>query len=195
MEQKQKNTSAGNSTNPVSQKQGVNPVTASREKAKEALIHGAFFAMWKLNGAITLQLVDALLDYMVSHRDDPHPIETLEKEPSQAIWSCFFQAYREKATVTDSNSRNPQQSFRNMLSSFPAKAKAVMVALNEAGLPTNWIMPKNSKRISFSQEDEKEINDLLQKSGILNPSMDIASRYKVFKALGGRLTSRAKKQQ
>ena len=188
MTQTQKPNAGGNtSTNPAS----------IRGKAYEALLgkDGAFSSMHALNPMITGDVVNALIDFFLVNSDEPHPIEILEKEPSQAIWSCFFQAYREKATVTDSNSRNPQQSFRNMLSSFPAKAKAVMVALNEAGLPTNWIMPKNSKRISFSQEDEKEINDLLQKSGILNPSMDIASRYKVFKALGGRLTSRAKKQQ
>ena len=81
-----------------------------------------------------------------------------------------------------------------MLSSFPAKAKQVMIALEEAGLKNKWIIPKNNKKVSFSPEDEKEINLLLQKSGILNPSMELRDRYKLFKALGGRLSSRAKKQ-
>ena len=79
-----------------------------------------------------------------------------------------------------------------MLSSFPAKSKAVMLALDEAGLKNNWIIPKNSKKQSLSEADIKEIDSLLAKTGVLNPSMDIASRYKVFKALGGKLTSRHK---
>ena len=207
MEQKQKNTSAGNSTNPVSQKQGVtsqvtvNPkqddIKAIRGKAYEALLtkDGAFSSMYALNPMITGDVVNALLDFFIVNSDEPHPIEILGKEPSKTIWQSFFRAYQEPGQATDSNTKNPSQSFRNMLSSFPAKAKAVMVALNEAGLPTNWIMPKNSKRISFSQEDEKEINSLLQKAGVLNPSMDLKDKYKIYKALGGKLTSRLVKQQ
>ena len=71
-----------------------------------------------------------------------------------------------------------------------------MLALDECGLKNSWIIPKNSKKQSLSEADIKEIDSLLAKTGVLNPSMDIASRYKVFKALGGKLTSRkeAKKQ-
>ena len=206
MEQKQKNTSAGNSTNPVSQKQGVtlqvtvNPkqddIKAIRGKAYESLCgkDGAFSSMYALNPMITGDVVNALLDFFLVNSDEPHPIEILEKEPSKTIWSAFFQAYKQPGKATDSNSRNPQQSFRNMLSSFPAKAKQVMIALDTCGLPNNWVIPKNNKKVSFSPEDEKEINLLLQKSGILNPSMELRDRYKLFKALGGRLSSRAKKQ-
>ena len=206
MEQKQKNTSAGNSTNPVSQKQGVTPqvtvnpkqddTKAVRGKAYEALCgkDGAFSSMYALNPMITGDVVNALLDFFLVNSDEPHPIELLEKEPSKTIWSAFFQAYKQPGKATDSNSRNPQQSFRNMLSSFPAKAKQVMIALDTCGLPNNWVIPKNNKKVSFSPEDEKEINLLLQKSGILNPSMELRDRYKLFKALGGRLSSRAKKQ-
>ena len=206
MEQKQKNTSAGNSTNPVSQKQGVTPqvtvnpkqddIKAIRGKAFEALPakDGAFSSMSALNPMITGDVVNALLDFFMVNSDEPHPIELLEREPSKTVWSAFFQAYKQPGKATDSNSRNPQQSFRNMLSSFPAKAKQVMIALDTCGLPNNWVIPKNNKKVSFSPEDEKEINLLLQKSGILNPSMELRDRYKLFKALGGRLSSRAKKQ-
>ena len=204
MEQKQKNTSAGNSTNPVSQKQDVNSpvnpkqddIKAIRGKAYESLCgkDGAFSSMYALNPMITGDVVNALLDFFLVNSDEPHPIELLEKEPSKTIWSAFFQAYKQPGKATDSNTKNPSQSFRNMLSSFPAKAKQVMIALDEAGLPNNWIIPKASKKVTFSQEDEKEINLLLQKSGILNPSMELRDRYKLFKALGGRLSSRAKKQ-
>ena len=206
MEQKQKNTSAGNSTNPVSQKQGVTPqvtvnpkqddTKAVRGKAYESLCgkDGAFSSMYALNPMITGDVVNALLDFFLVNSDEPHPIELLVKEPSKTIWSAFFQAYKQPGKATDSNSRNPQQSFRNMLSSFPAKAKQVMIALDEAGLPNCWVIPKASKKVTFSQEDEKEINSLLQKAGVLNPSMDLKDKYKIYKALGGRLSSRAKKQ-
>jgi len=197
---------AGNSTNPVSQKQGVTPqvtvnpkqddIKAIRGKAFEALLakDGAFSSMSALNPMITGDVVNALLDFFMVNSDEPHPIELLEKEPSKTIWSAFFQAYKQPGKATDSNTKNPSQSFRNMLSSFPAKAKQVMIALDTCGLPNNWVIPKNNKKVSFSPEDEKEINLLLQKSGILNPSMELRDRYKLFKALGGRLSSRAKKQ-
>ena len=92
------------------------------------------------------------------------------------------------------NTANATQSFRNMLSTFPAKAKQVMIALDEAGLKNLWVIRKNSKKQSLSEADEKEINSLLANMGVFNSSMDIASRYKVFKALGGRLSSRKAKQ-
>ena len=205
MEQKQKNTSAGNSTNPVSQKQDVNsPVNpkqddtkAVRGKAYESLCgkDGAFSSMYALNPMITGDVVNALLDFFIVNSDEPHPIDILKNEPSKTIWQSFFRAYQERSKATDSNSRNPQQSFRNMLSSFPAKAKQVMIALDTCGLPNNWIIPKNSKKQSLSEADIKEIDSLLAKTGVLNPSMDIASRYKVFKALGGKLTSRKEAKQ
>jgi hypothetical protein len=187
MTQTQKPNAGGNtSTNPAS----------IRGKAYEALLgkDGAFSSMHALNPSITANLANSLLDFFITHADEPHPIELLEKTPLLNVWECFFQAYKQPGKATDSNTKNPSQSFRNMLSSFPAKAKQVMIALDEAGLPNNWIIPKASKKVTFSQEDEKEINLLLQKSGILNPSMELRDRYKLFKALGGRLSSRAKKQ-
>ena len=87
MEQKQKNTSAGNSTNPVSQKQGVtlqvtvNPkqddIKAIRGKAYESLCgkDGAFSSMYALNPMITGDVVNALLDFFMVNSDEPHPIE------------------------------------------------------------------------------------------------------------------------
>ena len=195
--QKQKNTSAGNSTTPASQQQDINsPVDPKqiRGKAYEALCgkDGAFSSMFALNPMITGDVANALIDFFLVNSDEPHPIEILEKEPSKNIWIAFFRAYQEPSKATDSNSRNPSQSFRNMLSSFPAKAKQVMIALDEAGLKNNWIIPKSNKKVSFSPEDEKEIHSLLQKAGVLNPSMDLKDKYKIFKALGGKLTSRKK---
>lgn len=206
MEQKQKNTSAGNSTTPASQQQDVNTpnpasmqdktINSIRGKAYGSLCgkDGAFSSMYALNPMITGDVVNALLDFFIVNSEDPNPIDILKNEPSKTIWQSFFRAYQEPSKATDSNSKNPQQSFRNMLSSFPAKSKAVMLALDEAGLKNNWIIPKNNKKVSFSPEDEKEINYLLANMGVFNSSMELKDRYRVFKALGGRLSSRAKKQ-
>ena len=196
---------AGNntSTNPASQEQDVNSpnpasmqdtINSIRGKAYEALCgtDGAFSSMFALNPMITGDVVNALLDFFMVNSDEPHPIEILAEEPSKTIWSAFFRAYQERGKATDSNTKNPSQSFRNMLSSFPAKAKQVMIALDEAGLKNNWIIPKSSKKVSFSPEDEKEINSLLQKAGVLNPSMELKDRFRIYKALGGKLTSRKK---
>ena len=204
-------------TNPPASMQGVNPnpinkdkgtasqvtvnpkqddIKAIRGKAYESLCgkDGAFSSMYALNPMITGDVVNALLDFFIVNSDEPHPIDILKNEPSKAVWQSFFRAYQEPSKATDSNSRNPQQSFRNMLSSFPAKAKQVMIALDTCGLPNNWIIPKSSKKVSFSPEDEKEINNLLVKMGVFNSSMELRDRYRIFKALGGRLSSRAKKQ-
>ena len=188
MTQTQKPNAGGNtSTNPAS----------IRGKAYEALLgkDGAFSSMHALNPSITANLANSLLDFFITHADEPHPIELLEKTPLLNVWSCFFQAYKQPGKATDSNTKNPSQSFRNMLSSFPAKAKQVMIALEEAGSKNKWIIPKNNKKVSFSPEDEKEINSLLQKAGVLNPSMDLKDKYKIYKALGGKLTSRLVKHQ
>ena len=148
----------------------VNPkqddIKAIRGKAYESLCgkDGAFSSMFALNPMITGDVVNALLDFFIVNSEEAHPIDILKNEPSKAVWQSFFRAYQEPSKATDSNSRNPQQSFRNMLSSFPAKAKQVMIALDTCGLPNKWIIPKNNKKVSFSQEDEKEINSLLQKA-------------------------------
>jgi len=175
--------------NPASMQDTINSI---RGKAFEALCQkdGAFSCMFALNPMLTGDLVQSLLDFFIVNSDEPHPIDILKNEPSKTIWSAFFESYECKAQKSDTNTKNPSQSFRNMLACFPAKAKQVMIALDEQGLPNNWIIPKNNKKVSFSPEDEKEINSLLQKAGVLNPSMELKDRYKVFKALGGRLTSR-----
>ena len=183
-----------NTKKPVNPKQ--DDIKAIRGKAYEALLakDGAFSSMFALNPVVTGDVVNALLDFFIVNPEEAYPIDILKNEPSKTIWSAFFQAYIMPGKATDSNTKNPQQSFRNMLSTFPAKSKAVMLALDEAGLPNNWIIPKASKKVTISEADIKEIDSLLAKTGVLNPSMDIASRYKVFKALGGKLTSRVKKQ-
>ena len=192
-----KKPNAGNSTTPASVDPKQDDIKAIRGKAYESLCgkDGAFSSMFALNPLITGDVVNALLDFFIVNSDEPHPIDILKNEPSKTIWQSFFRAYQERSKATDSNSRNPQQSFRNMLSSFPAKAKQVMIALDTCGLPNNWIIPKSSKKVSFSPEDEKEINSLLQKAGVLNPSMDLKDKYKIYKALGGKLTSRLVKHQ
>jgi len=150
--------------------------------------------MFALNPMITGDVVNSILDFFMVNSDEANPIDILKNEPSICLWNAFFQTYNVKIEASETNKKNPQQSYRNMLATFPSKLKYVMLALDECGLPNSWIIPKNSKKQSLSEEDEKEINSLLQKTGILNPSMDIASRYKVFKALGGRLSSRKAKQ-
>ena len=195
MEQTKHNTKHPAKDAPVNPKQ--DDIKAIRGKAYEALLakDGAFSSMYALHPMITGDVVNALLDFFLVNSDEPHPIEILEKEPSKTIWSAFFQAYKQPGKATDSNTKNPSQSFRNMLSSFPAKAKQVMIALDEAGLKNNWIIPKNNKKVSFSPEDEKEINHLLANMGVFNSSMELKDRYRVFKALGGRLSSRLQKKQ
>ena len=153
-----------------------------------------FFAMRQLNASITNKLLGSLIDELILLRDEANPIAILSSTPLLIVWQSFFDSYNGTTTKSLTNTANASQSFRNMLACFPAKIKQVMIALDEAGLPNNWIIPKNSKKQSLSEADIKEIDSLLAKTGVLNPSMDIASRYKVFKALGGRLSSRAKKQ-
>ena len=201
MTQTQKH-SAGNSTTPVSQKQGVTPqvtvnpkqddIKAIRGKAYESLCgkDGAFSSMYALNPMITGDVVNALLDFFIVNPEEAYPIDILKNEPSKTIWSAFFQTYNVKIEGSETNKKNPQQSYRNMLATFPSKIKYVMLALDEAGLKNNWIIPKNNKKVSFSPEDEKEINYLLANMGVFNTSMELKDRYKVFKALGGKLTSR-----
>ena len=179
----------------------VNPkqddIKAIRGKAYEALLakDGAFSSMYALNPMITGNVVNALLDFFIVNPEEANPLEILQKEPSKTIWQSFFDSYNGTTTKSLTNTANASQSFRNMLACFPAKAKQVMIALDTCGLPNNWIIPKNSKKQSLSEADIKEVDALLQKTGILNPSMDIASRYKVFKALGGKLTSRKEAKQ
>ena len=154
-----------------------------------------FFAMRALNRKITDEVLIALIEELILLRNEANPIDCIRDNPLKKVWSGFFESYNGTTTKSLTNTANASQSFRNMLACFPAKSKAVMLALDEAGLENNWIIPKNNKKVSFSPEDEKEINLLLQKSGILNPSMELKDRYKVFKALGGKLTSRLVKHQ
>jgi len=202
MGQKQKpNASSNTSTTPASQQQGVNSpnpasmqdtINSIRGKAFEALLakDGAFSSMFALNPIITSDVVQCLLDFCIVNSDEANPIDIMKNEPSRTVWNAFFQTYNVKIEGSETNKKNPQQSYRNMLASFPSKIKYVMLALDECGLKNSWIIPKNSKKQSLSEEDEKEINSLLQKAGVFNPSMELKDRFKVFKALGGRLSSR-----
>jgi len=172
-------------------------INSIRGKAFESLCgkDGAFSSMFALNPMLTSDVVQCLLDFCIVNSDEAHPIDIMKNEPSIQIWNAFFQTYNVKIEGSETNKKNPQQSYRNMLATFPSKIKYVMLALDECGLKNNWIVPTSRKKVSFSQEDEKEINALLQKAGVFNSSMELKDRYKVFKALGGRLSSRAKKQQ
>jgi len=202
MEKQKPNAGNNTSTNPVSQKQGVNtpnPATMQDVKTKALTIlinkDGAFNSMHNLNKDITTSVILAIMDFLIDHNQEANPVTSLKDNPLLEVWNAFFQTYNVKIEGSETNKKNPQQSYRNMLSTFPSKIKYVMLALDEAGLPNCWVIPKASKKVTFSQEDEKEINSLLQKAGVLNPSMDLKDKYKIYKALGGKLTSRLVKHQ
>ena len=202
MEQKQKKASAGNNTsiNPASQEQGTasvaDPATMQdktinsiRGKAYEALCgkDGAFSSMFALNPMITGDVVQCLLDFFIVNSDEPHPIDILKNEPSKTIWQSFFDSYNGTTTRSSTNTANATQSFRNMLSTFPSKAKQVMIALDEAGLKNCWTLQKSNKQPDLNEEQIKFIDKFLQAQGVYNSSMDLSSRYKIFKALRGKL--------
>jgi len=193
---------AGNNTsiNPASQEQGTasvaDPATMQdktinsiRGKAYEALCgkDGAFSSMHALNPMITGDVVNALLDFFIVNSDEPHPIEILKNEPSKTIWQSFFDSYNGTTTRSSTNTANATQSFRNMLSTFPSKAKQVMIALDEAGLKNCWTLQKSNKQPDLNEEQIKFIDKFLQAQGVYNSSMDLSSRYKIFKALRGKL--------
>jgi len=190
---KQKPNAGGNtSSTPASQQQVVNsPVDPKqiRGRAFEALCgtDGAFSCMFALNPMITGDLVQSLLDFFIVNCDEPNPIDILKNEPSKTIWSAFFESYESKAQKSDTNTKNPSQSFRNMLACFPAKAKQVMIALDEAGLKNCWTLQKSNKQPDLNEEQIKFIDKFLQAQGVYNSSMDLSSRYKIFKALRGKL--------
>ena len=173
---------------------GQDPATMQDVKTNALTIlinkDGAFNSMYNLNKDITTTVILAIMDFLIDHNQEANPVTSLKDNPLLEVWNAFFQTYNVKIESSETNKKNPQQSYRNMLATFPSKIKYVMLALDECGLKNSWIIPKNSKKQSLSEADIKEVDALLQKTGILNPSMDIASRYKVFKALGGKLTSR-----
>ena len=73
-----------------------------------------------------------------------------------------------------------------MLATFPAKIKQVMKELNEQGLKNCWTL-QSSKKPLLNEEQIKFIDKFLQSQGVYNASMDLSSRYKIFKTLKGKL--------
>ena len=145
-----------------------------------------FYAMRALNRKITDKVLIALIEELILLRDEANPITVLKTIPLQAVWSAFFESYDGTTTKSLTNSANATQSFRNMLACFPAKIKQVMKELNEQGLKNCWSIGQSSKKPLLEEWQVAQLDAFLQKAGVLNPSMDLASKYKVFKALKGK---------
>ena len=145
-----------------------------------------FFAMRALNRKITDKVLIALIEELILLRDEANPVVVLKTIPLQAVWSAFFESYDGTTTKSLTNSANATQSFRNMLACFPAKIKQVMKELNEQGLKNCWSIGQSSKKPLLEEWQVAQLDAFLQKAGVLNPSMDLASKYKVFKALKGK---------
>ena len=145
-----------------------------------------FYAMRALNRKITDKVLIALIEELILLRDEANPVVVLKTIPLQAVWSAFFESYDGTTTKSLTNSANATQSFRNMLACFPAKIKQVMKELNEQGLKNCWSIGQSSKKPLLEEWQVAQLDAFLQKAGVLNPSMDLASKYKVFKALKGK---------
>jgi hypothetical protein len=145
-----------------------------------------FFALRQLNAAITNKLLGSLIDELILLRNNPDPITALKTKPLQAVWSAFFESYDGTTTKSLTNSANATQSFRNMLACFPSKIKSIMKELNEQGLQNSWSISQSSKKPLLEQWQVAQLDAFLQEKGVLNPSMDLSSRYKVFKSLKGK---------
>ena len=148
-------------------------------------INGSFYSMFKLNEEITKKVVNALITELIILSNNPNPITVLKTKPLQAVWSAFFESYECKAQKTDTNTKNPSQSFRNMLACYPSKLKDIMRELNTQGLPNCWTVQKSNKQPELNEEQIKFIDKFLQLQGVYNASMDLSSRYKIFKTLKG----------
>ena len=147
---------------------------------------GAFFSMRALNRQITDKVLIALIEELILLRDEVNPIAVLKTIPLQAVWSAFFDSYDGTTTKSLTNSANATQSFRNMLACFPAKIKSIMKELNEQGLPNCWSIGNQSKKPLLEPWQVAQLDAFLQEKGVLNPSMDLANKFKVFKALKGK---------
>jgi len=172
----------------------VNPAQFSEIQGKtfRALVsnNGSFYSMYKLNEEITKKVVNALITELIILSNNPNPITVLKTKPLQAVWDAFFESYQCKAQKTDTNTKNPSQSFRNMLACFPSKLKDIMRELNTQGLKNCWLIQKSTKQPGLNEEQIKFIDKFLQSQGVYNSSMDLSTRYKIFKTLKGKLPER-----
>ena len=146
-----------------------------------------FFAMRQLNASITNKLLGSLIDELILLRDEANPIAILSSTPLLVVWQSFFDSYNGTTTKSLTNTANASQSFRNMLACFPAKIKQVMKELNEQGLKNCWSIQKSNKQPGLNEEQIKFIDKFLQSQGVYNSSMDLSSRFKIFKTLKGKL--------
>ena len=146
---------------------------------------GAFFSMRALNRQITDKVLIALIEELVLLRNNDNPIAILSSTPILIVWQSFFDSYTGTTTRSLTNTANASQSFRNMLACFPAKIKQVMKELNEQGLPNCWSIAQSKKPL-LEPWQVAQVNAFLQEKGVLNPSMEISMRYKVFKSLKGK---------
>ena len=119
-------------------------------------------------------------------RDEANPITVLKTIPLQAVWSAFFESYDGTTTKSFTNTANASQSFRNMLACFPSKIKQVMKELDAQGLKNCWAIDQASKKPLLEPWQVAQLDAFLQEKGVYNASMDIANKYKVFKALKGK---------
>ena len=158
------------------------------DKTFHALVKekGAFFSMRALNRKITDKVLIALIEELILLRDEANPITVLKTIPLQAVWSGFFESYDGTTTKSLTNTANASQSFRNMLACFPAKIKQVMKELDAQGLKNCWSIGQSSKKPLLEEWQVAQLDAFLQEKGVLNPSMDLSSRYKVFKSLKGK---------
>jgi len=146
-----------------------------------------FFSMRALNRKITDKVLIALIEELILLRDNDNPIAILSSTPNLIVWQSFFNSYDGTTTKSLTNTANASQSFRNMLACFPAKIKQVMKELNEQGLKNCWSIQKSNKQPGLNEEQIKFIDKFLQSQGVYNSSMDLSSRFKIFKTLKGKL--------
>ena len=150
-----------------------------------------FYAMRQLNASITNKLLGSLIDELILLRNNDNPIAILSSTPLLVVWQSFFDSYNGTTTKSLTNTANASQSFRNMLACFPAKIKQVMKELNEQGLENCWTL-QSTKKPLLEPWQVAQLDAFLQEKGVLNPSMDLPSKYKVFKALKGKFIEPAK---
>ena len=156
---------------------------------------GAFFSMRALNRQITDKVLISLIEELVLLRNNDNPIAILSSTPILIVWQSFFDSYNGTTTRSLTNTANASQSFRNMLACFPAKIKQVMKELNEQGLPNCWSIGQSSKKPLLEPWQVAQVNDFLVKEGVYNASMDLANKFKVFKALKGKFTEQTEAKQ
>lgn len=143
-----------------------------------------FFAMHQLNASITNKVLGSLVDELILLRGETNPIDCIRDNPLKKVWSGFFDSYAGTTTKSLTNTANASQSFRNMLACFPSKIKSIMKELVNQGLVTQWQVI--AQKSLLEEWQVAQIDAFLQEKGVLNPSMEISMRYKVFKSLKGK---------